>query len=159
MRTGSIIRNNNDLPKMAKKCPKTRSMVTAVNPGRFMIARLCSIVRSSLCRIYAKCCWKNSSLVITLQLPHSVTFASSRASHFHCSPDRLGPRHIREYQAQLFTLQQTTRWFGTNHLRALRFFYIQTLKRSWSIADTPYLKKRYCLLYRIQSFLSFSAGR
>jgi integrase/recombinase XerD len=22
--------------------------------------------------------------------------------HFHCSPDRLGPRHIREYQVELF---------------------------------------------------------
>jgi len=30
----------------------------------------------------------------------------------------------------------------TNHLCALRFFYIQTLKRPWSIADTPYPKKR-----------------
>ena len=29
MRTGSIIRNNNDLPKMAKRCPKTKSMATA----------------------------------------------------------------------------------------------------------------------------------
>jgi hypothetical protein len=29
----------------------------------------------------------------------------------------------------------------TNHLCALRFFYIQTLKRPWSIADTPYPKK------------------
>jgi len=26
----------------------------------------------------------------------------------------------------------------TNHLCALRFFYIQTLKKPWSIADTPY---------------------
>jgi integrase len=33
----------------------------------------------------------------------------------------------------------------TNHLCALRFFYIQTLKRPWSIADTPYPKKRYRL--------------
>jgi len=30
----------------------------------------------------------------------------------------------------------------TNHLCALRFFYIQTLKKPWSIADTPYPKKR-----------------
>jgi hypothetical protein len=28
------------------------------------------------------------------------------AQHFRCSPDRLGPRHIREYQAQLFTAQK-----------------------------------------------------
>jgi hypothetical protein len=26
------------------------------------------------------------------------------AQHFHCSPDRLGTRHIREHQAQLFTV-------------------------------------------------------
>src|SRR5215471_1194746 len=29
IRTGSMHRNNNDLSKVAKKCPKTRSMVTA----------------------------------------------------------------------------------------------------------------------------------
>ena len=28
------------------------------------------------------------------------------AQHFHCSPDRLGRQHIREYQAQLFTVQK-----------------------------------------------------
>ena len=33
----------------------------------------------------------------------------------------------------------------TNHLFALRFFYIQTLKRPWSIADTPYPKKSHRL--------------
>jgi hypothetical protein len=33
----------------------------------------------------------------------------------------------------------------TNHLCALRFFYVQTLKKPWSIADTPYPKKRYRL--------------
>jgi hypothetical protein len=33
----------------------------------------------------------------------------------------------------------------TNHLCALRFFYIQTLKRSWSIVDTPYPKKAHNL--------------
>src|SRR5260370_6078551 len=59
------------------------------------------------------------------------------AQHFHCSPDRLGTRHIREYQAQLVTVQKLSPGSVTNHLCALRFFYIQTLKRSWSIADTP----------------------
>jgi len=59
------------------------------------------------------------------------------AQHFHCSPDRLGTRHIREYQAQLFTVQKLSPGSVTNHLCALRFFYIQTLKKPWSIADTP----------------------
>src|SRR5271169_4919226 len=54
------------------------------------------------------------------------------ARHFHCSPDRLGPRHIREYQAQLFTVQKLAPGSVTNHLWALRFFYIQTLKKPWS---------------------------
>ena len=63
------------------------------------------------------------------------------ARHFNCSPDRLGPQHIREYQAQLFSKQKLSPGAVTNHLCALRFFYIQTLKRPWSIADTPYPKK------------------
>ena len=67
------------------------------------------------------------------------------AQHFHCSPDRLGPRHIREYQAQLFTVQKLSPGAVTNHLCALRFFYIQTLKRPWSITDTPYPKKTHRL--------------
>ena len=67
------------------------------------------------------------------------------AQHFHCSPDRLGTRHIREYQVQLFTVQKLSPGSVTNHLCALRFFYIQTLKKPWSIADTPYPKKRHRL--------------
>jgi hypothetical protein len=58
------------------------------------------------------------------------------------STARLGPQHIREYQAQLSTVHKLTPGLVTNHLSALRFFYIQTLKRPWSIADTPYPKKR-----------------
>ena len=74
-----------------------------------------------------------------------IRFIERFAQHFHRSPDRLGPQHIREYQAQLFTLHKLTPGSVTNHLCALRFFYIQTLKRPWSIADTPYPKKRYRL--------------
>lgn len=53
--------------------------------------------------------------------------------------------HIREYQAQLFTVHKSTPGTVTNRLCALRFLYIQTLKRAWSIADTPYPNKRYRL--------------
>lgn len=51
------------------------------------------------------------------------------ARHFQCSPDRLEPRHIREYQAYLFTNRKLSPGSVTNHLCALRFFYIQMLKR------------------------------
>jgi integrase/recombinase XerD len=67
------------------------------------------------------------------------------ARHFNCSPDRLGPQHIRQYQAYLFTKRKLSPGSVTNHLCALRFFYIQTLKRAWSIADTPYPKKTHRL--------------
>ena len=74
-----------------------------------------------------------------------IRFVERFAQHFHSSPDRLGRQHIREYQAQLFTVQKLSPGTVTNHLCALRFFYIQTLKKPWSIADTPYPKKRYRL--------------
>src|SRR5579864_5491649 len=74
-----------------------------------------------------------------------IRFIERFAQHFHRSPDRLGPQHIREYQAQLFTVHKLTPGSVTNHVCALRFLYIQTLKRPWSIADTPYPKKRYRL--------------
>ena len=37
-----------------------------------------------------------------------VRFIKWFAQHLHCSPDRLGPRHIHEYQAQLFTVRRLT---------------------------------------------------
>ena len=60
---------------------------------------------------------------------------------FKCSPDRLGSEHIREYQAELFQKRKLSPSTVTQRLAALRFFYIKTLKKAWSIADTPYPKK------------------
>jgi integrase/recombinase XerD len=62
------------------------------------------------------------------------------ARRFNCSPDRLGPRHIREFQAELFQKRELSPNSVIRHLAALRFFYIKTLKRAWSIAETPYPK-------------------
>jgi site-specific recombinase XerD len=61
--------------------------------------------------------------------------------HFNCSPDRLGPRHIREYQAELFQKRKLSPNTVAQHLAGLRFFYGKTLKKAWSITETPYPKK------------------
>src|ERR1700681_2356370 len=62
------------------------------------------------------------------------------ARRFNCSPDRLGPRHIREYQAELFEKHKLSPSSVAVRLAALRFFYCKTLRRVWNIADTPYPK-------------------
>ena len=61
--------------------------------------------------------------------------------HFHRSPDQLGPAEIRQYQAALFTRWKLAPNTVTQRLAALRFFYVQVLKRGWSVAETPYPKK------------------
>ena len=63
------------------------------------------------------------------------------SQYFNCSPDRLGPRHIREYQAALFQKRKFSPNTVGQHLAALRFFYIKTLKKAWSITETPYPKR------------------
>jgi len=64
---------------------------------------------------------------------------------FQRPPDRLGPRHIREYQAELFQKRRLSPGTVTRYLAALRFFYTKTLRRAWSIAETPYPKKAFHL--------------
>ena len=73
---------------------------------------------------------------------HGVEDFSQR---FHCSPDRLGPRHIREYQAELFQKRKLSSGSVAVRLAALRFFYTKTLRRAWSVADTPYPKRNHRL--------------
>ena len=67
---------------------------------------------------------------------HYVRTVEDFARRFRCSPDRLGPRHIREYQAELFQKRKLSANSVRQHLAALRFFYIKTLRRTWSIVDT-----------------------
>ena len=76
---------------------------------------------------------------------HYIHTVEDFARHFNRRPDRLGLRHIREYQAQLFQKRKLSSGSVTNHLAALRFFYIQTLKKAWSVAETPYPKKNHHL--------------
>ena len=67
------------------------------------------------------------------------------ARRFDRPPDRLGPRHIREYQAELFQKRKLSSGTVAIRLAALRFFYTKTLRRAWSVADTPYPKRTHRL--------------
>ena len=71
---------------------------------------------------------------------HYIQTVEDFARHFNRPPDRLGPRHIRDVQSELFQKRKLSPNSVVRHLAALRFFYIKTLKRAWSIAETPYPK-------------------
>ena len=60
---------------------------------------------------------------------------------FQRPPDCLGPKHIREYQSELFKKRKLAASTVAVYLAALRFFYTKTLKKSWSAAETPYPKR------------------
>ncbi len=63
------------------------------------------------------------------------------ARYFNRPPDQLGPDHIRQYQAHLFRERKLQPNTVIQHLGGIRFFYIRTLKQSWSADLTPYPKK------------------
>jgi integrase/recombinase XerD len=63
------------------------------------------------------------------------------AQSFHCRPDRLGTEHIREYQSAMFRKWKLAPNTASQEPAALRFFYIQVLKRTWRITETPYPKR------------------
>jgi len=63
------------------------------------------------------------------------------ARYFNRRPDELGPDHIRQYQAYLFRERKLAANSVTQRLGALRFFFIKTLKQSWTTEQTPYPKK------------------
>jgi integrase/recombinase XerD len=63
------------------------------------------------------------------------------ARYFNRPPDQLGPAQIRQYQAHLFTDRKLDANTVAQHLSALRFFFIKTLKRNWGVEETPYPKR------------------
>ena len=50
------------------------------------------------------------------------------AGYFNTPPDRLGPKHIREYQAHLFRDRKLGANSVAQRLTGLRFFYFKTLR-------------------------------
>jgi integrase/recombinase XerD len=52
------------------------------------------------------------------------------AEHFHCSPEQLGPEHLRRYQRYLLQEKRLEPSTVEMRISALRFLYKRTLKRS-----------------------------
>ena len=69
---------------------------------------------------------------------HAVEDFSRR---FNCSPDRLGPRHIREYQAELFHIRKLSSGTVAIRLAALRFFYSRRSRRAGASPRLPIRKR------------------
>ncbi len=51
------------------------------------------------------------------------------AEHFHCSPERLGPEHLRRYQRYLLQVKKLEPSTVEVRVSALRFLYKRTLRR------------------------------
>lgn len=64
------------------------------------------------------------------------------AKYFGKSPDKLGPDHLRQYQAYLLTERKLSVGSVVARVAALRFFYVRTLKRHDFRQDLPYPKKQ-----------------
>ena len=63
------------------------------------------------------------------------------AQHFHCSPNKLGPEQIREYQAHLFQTKNLSPATVSQYASALRFFFVKTLRRSFLAEHIPFPKQ------------------
>ena len=69
-----------------------------------------------------------------------LRFVERFAQHFHKSPDKLGPDHLRSYQAYLLRDRKLCPGSVENHVAALRFFFVRTLHRHEFREFLPYPK-------------------
>lgn len=69
-----------------------------------------------------------------------MRFVERFAQHFGKSPDKLGPDDLRSYQAYLLRERKLCPGSVENHVAALRFFYVRTLRRHEFREFLPYPK-------------------
>jgi integrase/recombinase XerD len=62
------------------------------------------------------------------------------SKYFHRSPNRLGPNHIRQYQAYLFRERKLSPYTIACCTAALRFLYVKTLRRPYLPEHIPFPK-------------------
>ena len=64
------------------------------------------------------------------------------AKYFHRSPERLGPDHIRQYQAYLFRERKLSAGTIEGRTAALRFLFVKTLRRPYLPDHIPFPKRQ-----------------
>jgi integrase len=73
---------------------------------------------------------------------HYLHVVEEFARHFGKSPDKLGLDHLRTYQAYLLKQRKLAVGSVVNHVAALRFFFVRTLKRPEFREFLPYPRER-----------------
>jgi site-specific recombinase XerD len=68
------------------------------------------------------------------------------AKYFLRSPERLGPEHIRQYQAYLFRERKLSPGTIEGRTAALRFLFIKTVVLQVSNADKFVAERLWCIL-------------
>ena len=67
------------------------------------------------------------------------------ATYFGCCPSQLTLEQVRAYQLHLARRNDISWSYYNATVTALRFMYLQTLQRDWSIERLPYAKREYRL--------------
>src|ERR1700752_2697359 len=72
-----------------------------------------------------------------------VRLVSDFAEYFHQPPDKLGPEHIRQYQAHLFQAKKLAPATVSQYVSALRFLFVKTLPNR-HCTQNPALRLKAC---------------
>src|SRR6202140_3181815 len=73
---------------------------------------------------------------------HHLRAVEEFAKHYGKPPDKLGLTELRTYQAYLLKQRKLAVGSVVNHVAALRFFYVRTLKRPEFREFLPYPRER-----------------
>jgi site-specific recombinase XerD len=76
----------------------------------------------------------------TATIRRYLSFVERFARHFGKSPDKLGAEHLRSYQAYLLKERKLCPGTVENHVAALRFLFVRTLRRHEFREFLPYPK-------------------
>ncbi|MBC7925196.1 MAG: site-specific integrase [Bryobacteraceae bacterium] len=74
-------------------------------------------------------------------ITHYMRVIDEFARYFARPVERLGPNHIRTYQAYLFRERKLSSKTVRQHVAALRFVFVKTLKRAYMLEHIPFPKE------------------